>query len=147
MMSDALRKWLDGDDTVEETVRLLAETETWPAMPLDRATTRRLITLAHDALSRDPNRAVWISRLAMRAADTPIEEGDAWREYAAALLELREYENAREAVGASTTKRCSGRWRASSCTSSGTRSRRCRSSSRTPARCCGSTTRRHTSAR
>jgi len=109
MMSDALRKWLDGDDTVEETVRLLAETETWPAMPLDRATTRRLITLAHDALSRDPNRAVWISRLAIRAADTPIDEGDAWREYAAALLELREYENARVAVErAHTTYRRAG---------------------------------------
>jgi len=103
MMSDALRKWLDGDDTVEETVRLLAETETWPAMPLDRATTRRLITLAHDALSRDPNRAVWISRLAIRAADTPIDEGDAWREYAAALLEVGEYEDARAAVGRART--------------------------------------------
>src|ERR1043165_1782249 len=103
MMSDALRKWLDGDDTVEETVRLLAETETWPAMPLDRATTRRLITLAHDALSRDPNRAVCISSLAIRAADTPIDEGDAWHEYDAVLLEVGEYEEARAAVGRART--------------------------------------------
>jgi tetratricopeptide (TPR) repeat protein len=99
MMSDALRKWLDGDDAAEEAVRQLAETETWPARPLDRATTRRLIALAHDALSRDPNRAVWISRLAIRAAAAPVEEGDAWREHAAALLEVGEYEEARAAVG------------------------------------------------
>src|SRR4029078_5515993 len=64
-------------------------------------TTRRLIALAHDALSRDPNRAVWISRLAIRMArqgEALIDEGDAWREYAAALLEVGDYEAAYIAV-------------------------------------------------
>ena len=107
MTSDAItrafRQWLDGDDAAEETVRRLADAEAWPAMPLGSATTRRLIALAHDALSRDPNRAVWISRLAIRAAkaadDAPlVDEGDAWREYAAALLEVGDYEDAQVAV-------------------------------------------------
>jgi tetratricopeptide (TPR) repeat protein len=102
MMSDALRRWLDGDDTVEDSVRLLAETETWPA-PLDTATTRRLIALAHDALSRDPNRAVWVSRLAIRGAGALIDRGDAWREHAAALLEVGDYEDAQAAVGRAHT--------------------------------------------
>lgn len=97
-MSDAFQQWLDGDDAAEEAVRELAECEWWPESPLGSATTRRLIALAHDTLSRDPNRAVWISRLAIRAAATAIEEGDAWREHAAALLEVGEYENARSAV-------------------------------------------------
>ena len=95
----AFRQWLDGDDAAEETVRRLAEEESWPPAALGAATTRRLIALAHDALSRDPNRAVWISRLAVRAAGTPVDEGDAWREYAAALLEVGEYERAQAAVG------------------------------------------------
>ena len=102
MTSDAIRHWLDGDDAAEETVRRLAEGAAWPvAMPLDSATTRRLIALAHDALSRDPNRAVWISRLAIRVAkegDALIDEGDAWREYAAALFEVGDYESAQFAV-------------------------------------------------
>jgi tetratricopeptide (TPR) repeat protein len=107
MTSDAIarafREWLDGDDAAEETVRRLADAGAWPAMPLGSATTRRLIALAHDALSRDPNRAVWISRLAIRAAkaadDAPLaDEGDAWREYAAALLEVGDYEDAQVAV-------------------------------------------------
>lgn len=101
-MSDAFQQWLDGDDAAEEMVRGLADCESWPPAPLGRATTRRLIALAHDALSRDPNRAVWISRLAIRAAERSealIDEGDAWREYAAALLEVGDYEEARVAVG------------------------------------------------
>ena len=102
MTSDAIRQWLDGDDAAEEAVRRLAEGDAWPAaMPLDSATTRRLIALAHDALSRDPNRAVWISRLAIRVAkdgDALPDEGDAWREYAAALLEVGDYEDAQVAV-------------------------------------------------
>jgi tetratricopeptide (TPR) repeat protein len=101
MTSDAIRRWLDGDETAEELVQRLAECAAWPAMTLDSATTRRLIGLAHDALSRDPNRAVWISRLAIRAAregETLIDEGDAWREYAAALLEVGDYEDAHVAV-------------------------------------------------
>jgi len=100
-IADAFRQWLDGDDAAEETVRGLADAEAWPKMPLGRATTRRLIALAHDALSRDPNRAVWISRLAIRAAkegDALPDEGDAWREYAAALLEVGDYEDAQVAV-------------------------------------------------
>ena len=97
-IAETFRQWLDGDDAAEETVRQLAESEAWPPMPLGSATTRRLIALAHDALSRDPNRAVWISRLAIRAAAAPIDEGDAWREYAAALLEVGEYEDAHAAV-------------------------------------------------
>src|SRR5262245_37059316 len=105
MTSDAIarafRQWLDGDDESEEMVRGLAEAEAWPAMPLGSATTRRLIALAHDALSRDPNRAVWISRLAIRVAkdgDALTDEGDAWREYAAALFEVGDYECAQIAV-------------------------------------------------
>jgi tetratricopeptide (TPR) repeat protein len=98
MMNDAFHQWLDGDDTAEETVRGLADCETWPPAPLGGATARRLIALAHDALSRDPNRAVWISRLATRAAETLIDQGDAWREYAAALLEVGEYEDAHAAA-------------------------------------------------
>lgn len=97
-IAETFRQWLDGDDAAEETVRQLAESEAWLPMPLGSATTRRLIALAHDALSRDPNRAVWISRLAIRAAAAPIDEGDAWREYAAALLEVGEYEDAHAAV-------------------------------------------------
>ncbi|HEV2720423.1 MAG TPA: hypothetical protein VG323_10435 [Thermoanaerobaculia bacterium] len=105
MTSDAIarafRQWLDGDDAAEETVRGLAEGEAWPPMPMGSATTRRLIALAHDALSRDPNRAVWISRLAIRVArhgEMLADEGDAWREYAAALLEVGEYEDAKVAA-------------------------------------------------
>jgi len=105
MTSDAIarafRQWLDGDDAAEETVRGLAEAEAWPPMALGSAATRRLIALAHDALSRDPNRAVWISRLAIRVAkygDALADEGDAWREYAAALLEVGDYEDAHIAV-------------------------------------------------
>jgi len=101
MTSDAIRRWLDGDDAAEETVRQLAESSAWAATACDSATTRRLIALAHDALSRDPNRAVWISRLAIRVAregEALIDEGDAWREYAAALLEVGDYEDAQIAV-------------------------------------------------
>jgi tetratricopeptide (TPR) repeat protein len=105
MMSDtiarAFRQWLDGDDAAEETVRRLADAEVWPPLPLGSATTRRLIALAHDALSRDPNRAVWISRLAIRVAregEALADEGDAWREYAAALFEVGEYHDAKMAV-------------------------------------------------
>jgi len=101
MMRDAIRRWLDGDDAAEDAVRQLEESETWPAKAFDSATTRRLIALAHDALSRDPNRAVWISRLAIRMAregEALIDEGDAWREYAAALLEVGDYEAAYIAV-------------------------------------------------
>jgi tetratricopeptide (TPR) repeat protein len=101
MTRDAIRRWLDGEEAAEETVRRLAESETWMAMAFDSATTRRLIALAHDALSRDPNRAVWISRLAIRVAregEALLDEGDAWREYAAALLEVGDYEDAHVAV-------------------------------------------------
>src|ERR1044071_1685998 len=101
MTSEAIRRWLDGDDAAEETVRQLAESSVWAATTCDSATTRKLIALAHDALSRDPNRAVWISRLAIRAAregETLLDEGDAWREYAAALLEVGDYEDAHVAV-------------------------------------------------
>ncbi|HKS21196.1 MAG TPA: hypothetical protein VJZ76_00245 [Thermoanaerobaculia bacterium] len=101
MTSDAIRRWLDGDDAAEETVQRLAESPAWAATACDSATTRRLIALAHDALSRDPNRAVWISRLAIRLAregEALIDEGDAWREYAAALLEVGDYEDAHIAV-------------------------------------------------
>jgi len=101
MTGDAIRRWLDGDEGAEETVRRLAESETWAAMDAGSATTRRLIALAHDALSRDPNRAVWIARLAIRVAregDALVDEGDAWREYAAALLEVGDYEDAHVAV-------------------------------------------------
>lgn len=97
-MSDAFQQWLDGDDAAEDAVRELADCEWWPESPLGSATTRRLIALAHDMLSRDPSRAVWISRLAVRAARVAIDHGDAWREYAAALLEVGDYEAARMAV-------------------------------------------------
>lgn len=96
--TDVLREWLDGDDTAEDAVRRLAEREGWPAVPLGSTTTRRLIALAHDGLSRDPNRAVWIARLAIRCAGAEVDRGDAWREYAAALLEVGDYEEARTAV-------------------------------------------------
>jgi tetratricopeptide (TPR) repeat protein len=96
--SDAFQQWLDGDDAAEEVVRGLADCESWPPAPFGRATTQRLIALAHDALSRDPNRAVWISRLAIRTAVAAIDRGDAWREYAAALLEVGDYEDAQAAV-------------------------------------------------
>lgn len=99
MMDDVFLRWFDGDDACEEEVRRLADEETWPEAPLGSTTTRRLIALAHDTLSRDPNRAVWISRVAIRGAGAPIDRGDAWREHAAALLEVGDYAEAQRAVG------------------------------------------------
>ena len=97
MMDDVFLRWFDGDDACEEEVRRLADGER--PLSLDSATTRRLIASAHDSLSRDPNRAVWISRLAIRGAGSAVEKGDSWREHAAALLEVGDYEEAQRAIG------------------------------------------------
>ncbi|HWW60204.1 MAG TPA: tetratricopeptide repeat protein [Thermoanaerobaculia bacterium] len=112
------RAWLDAPDpALESDVRALIdldETE-WKRIQLAEpslfspSVTRTLITLAHEALGRNPNRSVWLARLATRVArdawgpeselDLMIAaEGDAWREYAAALLETAHYTDADFAV-------------------------------------------------
>jgi tetratricopeptide (TPR) repeat protein len=112
------RAWLEAPDPEQD-----ALVASLPALPEDvwravraedasltsRQTTRTLITMAHDALGRDPARSVWIAALAIRVArdtwesessldDVLAAEGDAWREYAAALLEIGHYPDARFAV-------------------------------------------------
>jgi tetratricopeptide (TPR) repeat protein len=115
----AFRTWLDAPDPAqEEDVRTLGDLRDaeWDAMRvadhslIDRSVARRLITLAHEALGRNPNRSVWLARLAIRVAKDVWEpipqldavitvEGDAWREYAAALFETGYYADAHAAVG------------------------------------------------
>ena len=104
------RLWLDNpDDRVEAEVRALATLpeEEWGAVVkadpslTTIAVTRTLLSLAYDARLRTLDRAVWLAKIAIRVArdtwsgethlDATIEaEGDAWREYAAALHAVRE---------------------------------------------------------
>lgn len=104
------RMWLDNpDDRVEGEVRTLATLpeEQWAVVvKLDPslttiAVTRTLLSLAYDARLRTLDRAVWLAKIATRVAkdtwagdsqiDAAIEaEGDAWREYAAALHAVRD---------------------------------------------------------
>lgn len=104
------RTWLDNpDDRVEADVQTLAAIaeEQWIAVVkadpslTTIAVTRTLLSLAYDARLRRVDRAVWLAKIATRVAkdtwsgqaqlDATIEaEGDAWREYAAALHAARE---------------------------------------------------------
>jgi tetratricopeptide (TPR) repeat protein len=68
----------------------------------------RVICRAHELLSRAPTDAQSLARLALRmtrrvnatiCSDLPLIEGDAWRECAAAHLEMAEFDDAHQAVG------------------------------------------------
>ncbi|MEA2166657.1 MAG: MalT-like region [Thermoanaerobaculia bacterium] len=88
-----------GDVEWQEILSLLTE-------PLDTAAVSRTIARAHGLLGRSPRDAQSLARLALRMTrhlgpvcrDLPLIEGDAWRECAAAHLEMAEYADAYEAV-------------------------------------------------
>jgi tetratricopeptide (TPR) repeat protein len=74
--------------------------------PIEADAICRVISRAHDLLARDPAGASRLARLALRmtqhinktCSDPDLIEGDAWRESAAAHLELAEYADAYDAV-------------------------------------------------
>jgi tetratricopeptide (TPR) repeat protein len=115
--ADALRRWLAEDDRqAEADVRAFMELGPGDLdraiaqlrdLLIDGAATREVIRRAHAMLGSDPERALWIAHLATILAprvwlgdarmDAMIElEGDALREYAAALLEVGSYARAAE---------------------------------------------------
>jgi tetratricopeptide (TPR) repeat protein len=117
--ADALRRWLAEDDRdAEAEVRAFTDLDAGDldyAIPqlhdllVDGSATREVIRRAHAMLGSDPERALWIAHLATILAprvwlgaarmDAMIElEGDAFREYAAALLEVGSYACAAEAA-------------------------------------------------
>jgi tetratricopeptide (TPR) repeat protein len=117
--ADALRRWLAEDDLeVEADVRAFTQFNADDLdhtitqlrdLLVDGATTREVIRRAHALLGSDPERALWIAHLATILAprvwvgaahmDAMIElEGDAFREYAAALLEVGSFARAAEAA-------------------------------------------------
>lgn len=117
--ADALRRWLAEDDREAE-----AELRAFTGLDAgdleravaqvrdllsDDAATREVIRRAHAMLGSDPERALWIAHLATILAprvwlgearmDAMIElDGDALREYAAALLEVGSFARAAEAA-------------------------------------------------
>ena len=107
--------WLDTLDTGAEPVAIalgeVAEPE-WQSVisslaePFDCAAVSRVIARAHELLGRSPRDAQCLARLALRmtshldpsTCDLPLIEGDAWRECAAAHLEMAENTDAYEAI-------------------------------------------------
>jgi tetratricopeptide (TPR) repeat protein len=117
--ADALRRWLAEDDREAEVdVRAFTERNSGEIestigqlrdLLIDVATTREVIRRAHALLGSDPERALWIAHLATILAphvwlgdarmSAMIElEGDAFREYAAAFLEVGSFARAAEAA-------------------------------------------------
>jgi tetratricopeptide (TPR) repeat protein len=114
----AFHTWLQNpSDELETQVRELAEIPEAGFQAVLRAdptiisvaVTRKLLALAYDARGRNSPRAVWLAKLAIRIArdtwegeaqvDAAIEaEGDAWREYAACLLDQGEFPMAKIAA-------------------------------------------------
>jgi tetratricopeptide (TPR) repeat protein len=111
-----LAEWLETLDADEERIAVAmgeisenhwkAVTDLLPA-PFEADSINRVITRAHELLGRAPNDAQRLARLALRMTaqinhatcpDAPLIEGDAWRECAAAHLEMAEYADAYEAV-------------------------------------------------
>lgn len=75
--------------------------------PFEAGAVGRVICRAHELLSRAPTKAKSLARLALRmtrqlnattCSDLPLIEGDAWRECAAAHLEMAEFDDAYRAV-------------------------------------------------
>jgi len=117
--ADALRRWLAEDDReAEADVRAFADFGPGDLdraiaqlrdLLIDGAATREVIRRAHALLGSDPERALWIAQLATILAPrvwlgdarmfVMIElEGDAFREYAAALLEVGSFTRAADAA-------------------------------------------------
>jgi len=117
--ADALRRWLAEDDReVEADVRAFTEFDADDLdhaitqlrdLLFDGAATREVIRRAHALLGSDPDRALWMAHLATILAprvwlgDAHMEamielEGDAFREYAAALLVVGSFARAADAA-------------------------------------------------
>jgi tetratricopeptide (TPR) repeat protein len=117
--ADALRRWLAEDDReAEADVRRFTDLDQVDLdraiaqlrdLLIDAAATREVIRRAHALLGSDPERALWIAQLATILAPrvwlgdarmhVMIElEGDAFREYAAALLVVGSFARAAEAA-------------------------------------------------
>jgi tetratricopeptide (TPR) repeat protein len=117
-----LAEWIETLDPGEERIAVAmgeVSEEHWKAVsdslpaPFEAHAINHVINRAHELLGRTPAVAQSLARLALRMAgqlnhatcpDVPLIEGDAWRECAAAHLEMGEHADAYDAICAARTR-------------------------------------------